>query len=193
MAEMDLKDKEKNAVSLQNKGDEEYIKEGTWKDGAFYTVMSQFVRNPTALLGFAVMLVIVVACVAAPLLCNFSPYEVNPIEQYQTPNAVHWFGTDSMGRDMFARILYGGRNSLALGIGVPSLAQFWESFWVPLPATSAERWITLLCAVAMLCRTYLMCCWQSVSHRLWAAALCRRWLLCLLPAYPDWCAYSEPA
>ena len=43
MAEMDLKDKEKNAVSLQNKGDEEYIKEGTWKDGAFYTVMSQFV------------------------------------------------------------------------------------------------------------------------------------------------------
>ena len=114
---MDLKDKEKNAVSLQNKGDEEYIKEGTWKDGAFYTVMSQFVRNPTALLGFAVMLVIVVACVAAPLLCNFSPYEVNPIEQYQTPNAVHWFGTDSMGRDMFARILYGGRNSLALGIG----------------------------------------------------------------------------
>lgn len=35
MAEMDLKDKEKNAVSLQTKGDEEYIKEGTWKDGAF--------------------------------------------------------------------------------------------------------------------------------------------------------------
>lgn len=73
-------------------------------------------KNPGAKVGTILLAVIVFMCVFAPL---FAPYGVNDMDlanMYQGPSAEHIFGTDGMGRDLFSRLLYGGRYSLALGI-----------------------------------------------------------------------------
>ncbi len=46
----------------------------------------------------------------------YSPTQQEPSNRFQRPNAQHWFGTDELGRDIFTRILYGGRVSLAVGL-----------------------------------------------------------------------------
>ncbi|MCQ2554992.1 MAG: ABC transporter permease [Clostridia bacterium] len=70
--------------------------------------------NVGMIISAAVLIVIIIACLMAPL----SPYDPNlvkPLEKFQSPSAAHWFGTDNFGRDVFTRILYGGRVSLLVG------------------------------------------------------------------------------
>ena len=59
-------------------------------------------------------LVIVLLCITAPLYAVYSPTEVDLGSVLQKPNAAHWFGTDSSGRDVFTRTMYGGMVSLAV-------------------------------------------------------------------------------
>ena len=59
-------------------------------------------------------LVIVLLCMTAPLYAVYSPTEVDLGSVLQRPDAVHWFGTDSSGRDVFTRTMYGGMVSLAV-------------------------------------------------------------------------------
>jgi len=67
--------------------------------------------------GAAVLLVITLLCVAAPLVTSFGWEEQRLTEQYLPPGeAGHLLGTDGTGRDLFARLLYGGRISLLVGI-----------------------------------------------------------------------------
>ncbi len=77
-------------------------------------VWRRFRRHRLALA--SVVLVGVMTLSAA--LASFSPYtstEQEPANAFQAPTAAHWFGTDELGRDVFTRILYGGRISLAVG------------------------------------------------------------------------------
>lgn len=60
--------------------------------------------------------IIVLALVFAPLIAQHSPYEVELSKVLQKPNGTYMMGTDAMGRDIFARIIYGGRVSLSVGI-----------------------------------------------------------------------------
>ena len=65
------------------------------------------------------MLVIVVAmAVAAPLVTPFDPAALAVRDRMQGPSLVHLFGTDHLGRDMFSRVVYAGRTSLAVGFAV---------------------------------------------------------------------------
>ena len=59
-------------------------------------------------------LVIVLLCITAPLYAVYSPTEVDLGNVLQKPNTMHWFGTDSSGRDVFTRTMYGGMVSLAV-------------------------------------------------------------------------------
>lgn len=73
-------------------------------------------RNKAALVATAALAVIVVACAAAPLLTHQSPSAQSLLEQLQAPSAGHPFGMDELGRDEFARLLYGGRWSILIGL-----------------------------------------------------------------------------
>lgn len=72
-------------------------------------------RDRGAVASFAALVLLSAAVLAGPL---FSPYEesAQKLDQaFEPPTSAHWFGLDSLGRDLFTRVLYGGRVSLAVG------------------------------------------------------------------------------
>jgi ABC-type dipeptide/oligopeptide/nickel transport system permease subunit len=73
-------------------------------------------RNRGAQFGLLVLLVLVAASLAAPLLTSFDPNAIDPSSTLQPPSREHPMGTDNIGRDVFARFLYGGRLSLSVGL-----------------------------------------------------------------------------
>lgn len=78
-------------------------------------ILKNSVRSPTAKIGAVLLIIMVLVCVAAPLI---APYDVNEMDFtaiHSAPSAKHIMGTDNVGRDQFTRLLYGGRYSLAIG------------------------------------------------------------------------------
>ncbi len=78
-------------------------------------IWRRFRRHRLALISAGVLLLMVLLVIAAPLT-GYSPTGQNVKNEFAKPSAEHWFGTDELGRDIFTRILYGGRISLAVGI-----------------------------------------------------------------------------
>src|SRR5439155_7168645 len=78
----------------------------------------RFRRHKPALVSTAVLIIIVLMCVFQNWIQRHPPNEVNLIQQFKGPSGAHWFGTDYIGRDLFARVLSGGRISLMIGISV---------------------------------------------------------------------------
>ncbi len=80
-------------------------------------VWKRFRKNKIAMFGLIIFISIVLLVVFADLI---SPYRnalaQNIADRLQGPSLKHWFGTDSYGRDIFARIIHGGRRSLSMGI-----------------------------------------------------------------------------
>jgi peptide/nickel transport system permease protein len=71
--------------------------------------------NRLALVAGVILLLIILAVVAAPLLTPYERDEQNLRQRFLPPSADHWMGTDDLGRDVWTRVLYGGRVSLAVG------------------------------------------------------------------------------
>jgi len=63
------------------------------------------------------------------LFTDTSPIATDPVSALRGPDAEHWFGTDQLGRDMFARVLYGARPSLLLGLGATTFALVGGTLW----------------------------------------------------------------
>lgn len=77
--------------------------------------MRAFFRDPVGAGAFALLVLIVLVCVFAPLLTSVDPRVQDLTQRLLPPSGEHWLGTDEFGRDLFARILYGGRLSLLIG------------------------------------------------------------------------------
>jgi len=75
-------------------------------------------RNSLLWLGSLLLAVLVLVIVAAPLLTPFAPDRLDVLDMLSAPSSAHPFGTDLFGRDLLARVLYGGRTTLVIGIGV---------------------------------------------------------------------------
>jgi peptide/nickel transport system permease protein len=78
-------------------------------------VWRRFRRAPGSLVGAAVVALVIVVAVGAPFIAGADPLAQNLAAQAQAPSAAHWFGTDKLGRDLFARIVYGARISIRIG------------------------------------------------------------------------------
>ncbi|MFT3982379.1 MAG: ABC transporter permease [Lachnospiraceae bacterium] len=78
----------------------------------------KFTSNKLAVIGGMILLVVVTAAVFAPLLSPYDPYEMTVSKRLYAPGAQHLFGTDTFGRDLFTRVLYGSRISLVIGASV---------------------------------------------------------------------------
>jgi peptide/nickel transport system permease protein len=90
--------------------------------------LRRLMKRRGAVVGMAVIAVFVVLALFAPLLVPFDPVATSWTLVRKAPSPLHWFGTDDLGRDVLARVVYGARASLlagaisvgiALGIGVP--------------------------------------------------------------------------
>lgn len=80
--------------------------------------LKKFTGNKASVFGLAVVLLVIVLAVLAPVICTSDPLALNVAERLQGCSMQHWFGTDTMGRDVFARVLYGARISLTVGFTV---------------------------------------------------------------------------
>lgn len=77
----------------------------------------KFLNNRLAVFGLVVFTVIVLTAILAPLLTPWDPQKINLRAIMKPPSWEHWFGTDKTGRDVFARVLYGGQISILVGLG----------------------------------------------------------------------------
>ena len=75
-------------------------------------------RNPTLVGGGALLVVMLVLALGAPLWGTVDPMELSPIDRLRAPAAQSWFGTDMLGRDIYSRTIYGSRVSLTVGFFV---------------------------------------------------------------------------
>ncbi len=82
-----------------------------WRDS-----FHRLVRNPAGLAGLVILIVLPTLSILAPLIATYDPIDQSPLDALQGPTMDHWFGTDQFGRDIFSRLLYGGRYSLPVGI-----------------------------------------------------------------------------
>lgn len=73
-------------------------------------------RDGRAWFGAIVILLMVIAAIGAPLIARHDPTDVDLINQLQRPSMQHWMGTDVQGRDVWARLVYGARISLSVGL-----------------------------------------------------------------------------
>lgn len=80
------------------------------------SIWRRFRRHRMAMIGAGLMLIIVFIVAAAPLTARYSPTKQDLRHRLQAPTAQHWLGTDELGRDVWARIVYGGRISLTVGL-----------------------------------------------------------------------------
>ena len=79
-------------------------------------------KNKMAVAGGIVVLVLMLMSFLAPLLAPYS-YEAQDLNLYASgPSAKHWMGTDTLGRDVFTRLLYGGRVSMAVGLAATAVS-----------------------------------------------------------------------
>ena len=81
----------------------------------------KFCRNKLAVISLIILLVLILLAIFADKICTYDPLAENykengMIDKYSAPSAEHILGTDSIGRDVFARLLYGGRISLSVGL-----------------------------------------------------------------------------
>ena len=76
--------------------------------------LSKFMSNKLAMMGAVIFLVISLACAFAPLITRYDPAMFDLLNMSKPPSIEHIFGTDKIGRDLFARCLYGGRTSIMI-------------------------------------------------------------------------------
>lgn len=110
--------KNENQTSLPVQ-DEQVV---TKKRSQLKEVWRRFCRNKQAMIGLAMLLLLIFAAVFANIIAPYDPVEQNLLIRLQGPSAAHWFGTDELGRDIFSRILYGARISLTVGLIAVSIS-----------------------------------------------------------------------
>jgi peptide/nickel transport system permease protein len=83
-----------------------------------------FFSRKIVLFGLIIILILVISAIFAPWLAQYDPYQQEMSQTLLDPSAQHWLGTDTIGRDILSRVIYGSQNSLLVGIvalGIASL------------------------------------------------------------------------
>jgi peptide/nickel transport system permease protein len=79
-------------------------------------VLVRISRNPMGAFGLAIVLLMAIVAILAPLIAPYSPIQQHPGLELKPPSGQFWLGSDDLGRDLFSRILYGARVSFVVGV-----------------------------------------------------------------------------
>jgi peptide/nickel transport system permease protein len=91
-------------------------------DSTFYIILRSLRKNRTALVGSFIVSVIFILAILAPVISPYDPKKTMVGKTVQPPSLTHLLGTDEMGRDLFSRLIWGGRTALYVGISVMFLS-----------------------------------------------------------------------
>jgi len=80
------------------------------------STLLRYLSHPSAVIGSVIVLFFVLVAIFAPMIAPFDPNASNWLAIRQAPSALHWFGTDDLGRDILSRVIFGARASLLVGI-----------------------------------------------------------------------------
>jgi peptide/nickel transport system permease protein len=103
-----MRNKDGNAPTSTNR---ERCGEAPWR-----RAIEKLKRNKLAMFGLAVLTVLTLAAIFAPLITPFDRDFVNMSKLFNPPSSSHWLGTDDLGRDIYTRLVYGARVSMSVGI-----------------------------------------------------------------------------
>lgn len=94
------------------------------KKGPIVEVFLRLAKNKTAILGLIIVAILIIAALAAPFVYDYDDVIIkqNISNRLQSPSKDNWFGTDDLGRDIFARIVYGSRISLRVSFTAVAIA-----------------------------------------------------------------------
>lgn len=92
--------------------------------------------TPAVTVAFVVLVLILVACILAPVLAPYDPNAQDLANNLAKPSAEHWFGCDQTGRDLFSRVLFGGRTALTSALLVVAISMV---IGIPLGLISGYR------------------------------------------------------
>ncbi|HAP55439.1 Glutathione transport system permease protein GsiD [bioreactor metagenome] len=137
------------------------LKKTNPKSSYFADAREKFKEHRLAVFGLAVLTALVVIVVFAPMLFPLDPYTSDYFEFGTAPSAKHPLGTDAVGRDLLARLIYGGRTSLFVGltstlisllIGVPLglTAGYYRGWWETLVMRLADIFMSFPAMVLIL-------------------------------------------
>ncbi len=90
--------------------------------GQGYRLARALLRNPLAMVGLAIILLLLLVAMFAPWLAPYSPIQGELANRLQPPSATHWMGTDELGRDILSRIIFGARITLMIVLLVAIIA-----------------------------------------------------------------------
>jgi peptide/nickel transport system permease protein len=79
-------------------------------------------RSPQVILAACVLTLCAACAILSPLIARVDPAQINLGQRLLSPSSLHWFGTDELGRDIFARTVYGARVSMIVAISVVILS-----------------------------------------------------------------------
>ncbi|KJF74594.1 ABC transporter permease [Agrobacterium arsenijevicii] len=79
-------------------------------------------RNTLAVVGLAILAALVAIITLGPVFSPYTPTKLDILHKLEGPSFTHWLGTDAFGRDVLTRIMYGGRATLTIGVGVVAIA-----------------------------------------------------------------------
>lgn len=72
--------------------------------------------SPLGIIGLLILILLLLCVLFSPALSTHNPNEIDIVNKLESPSIAHWFGTDSVGRDIYSRVIYGSRYSLLAGL-----------------------------------------------------------------------------
>ena len=109
---------------------------------------NRFLRNRVFVIFSILAILICLAAVFAPQICgDVDPTAGDLTQAIEAPSDEHPFGTDKMGRDIFARVIYGARSSLSGTLILVAVILVLAPSWASSPATSAAGWTRSSCVL----------------------------------------------
>ena len=81
-----------------------------------WETLQDLLRSRSAAFGMALIAVVLLVAIAGPALAPYDPLKPAPLDRLQGPSEAHLFGTDSLGRDILSRVIYGARISILIGL-----------------------------------------------------------------------------
>jgi peptide/nickel transport system permease protein len=102
-------------------------------------------KSPLTLIGGVIMILMLLLMVTSPWIVPHDPNALDLTARLQAPSALHWFGTDEVGRDLFSRVLVGSQQSITAGLAVVAIAGALARCWGACPACWVDAVTPSLC------------------------------------------------